>query len=328
MRAYVVSRAGGPEVLELKEVPDPVAARGQALIGIRAFGLNRAEAVTRMGGSFDAVKFPRVIGIECVGEVLDCPGGELSVGERVAALMGGMGRAYDGSYAEKTVVPLSNVFALQTSLDWSELGAIPETYLTAWGCCFETLQLSEGARVLVRPGASALGIAIAQIVNTLNGSVIGITRSKSKVASLLQAGMQQAIVSDGAVADQVRNLWPDGPSGIVDTIASELSVADDLAMLSNSGGRLCLAGSLAESYGNSKSADFEAALSRADVAFYNTENLRADRDGVNLQTIVNRVEAGKYRLHTQSVMDFGELVLAHRQMDANEHCGKVVIRVA
>ena len=99
MKAFIVNKAGGPEALERVELEDPKPEAGQALIKIRGFGLNRAEAVTRMGGSFDAVKFPRVIGIECVGEILACPGGELPVGQKVAAAMGEMGRKYNGSYA-------------------------------------------------------------------------------------------------------------------------------------------------------------------------------------------------------------------------------------
>ena len=117
MKAYVITTPGGPESLELKDVPDPVVKKGQVKIKIRAFGLNRAEAITRMGGSGKAVKFPRVIGIECVGEVIDCPGGELTVGQKVCAAMGEMGRAYDGSYAEQTVVPVTNAFPIETKLD-------------------------------------------------------------------------------------------------------------------------------------------------------------------------------------------------------------------
>ena len=99
MRAVVISRAGGPEVLELMDRPIPEAVEGEVLIRIRAFGLNRAELFTRQGDSGDAVRWPRIIGIECVGEVVDAPGTPFEAGQRVAAMMGGMGRAFDGSYA-------------------------------------------------------------------------------------------------------------------------------------------------------------------------------------------------------------------------------------
>lgn len=111
-------------------MPDPV--EGQVLIRVRAFGLNRSEWFTRIGDS-PSVKLPRVLGIECVGEVEFAPGGEYEKGQRVAAMMGGMGREFDGSYAEFTQVPTANVFPLETSLDWADLGALPEMLQTTHG---------------------------------------------------------------------------------------------------------------------------------------------------------------------------------------------------
>ena len=326
MRAYVVSKPGGPEVLELVELPDPVPEKGQVLIGIKAFGLNRAEAITRMGGSGSAVPFPKVIGIECVGIVLECPGGELIEGQTVAAAMGGMGRRYNGSYAEKTVVPVSNVFPLETSLDWVTLASIPETFLTAWGCCFKELNLTEGARVVIRPGASALGIAVTQLVNYLGGSVIGITRSSSKRERLLEAGMSEVLVSDREVADSIRNIWPEGVNGVIDTVVSEQSLSDEFNMVGPDG-RICLAGSLAESYGTNVSADFTKALADPRVSFYASEDLNVEQDGRTLQMIIERVEKGEYKLFNDSIFPFSELVRAHEQMDRNGFTGKVVIQI-
>ena len=327
MKAYVVSNPGDPEVLELKKLPNPKAESGQVLIDIKAFGLNRAEAITRMGGSFDAVRFPKVIGIECVGEVLDCPGGELKPGQKVAAAMGGMGRKYNGSYAEMTVVPVSNVFPIETTLDWTILASIPETYFTAWGCCFESLHLKDQPRVVVRPGASALGIAITQIVNHMGGEVIGVTRSDHKVEKLLKAGIRKVIVSSGTITDQIRSIWPEGVTGVVDTIVSETTVLDDLKMLSE-GGRICLAGSLADSYGTSPSADFREALSLPNITFFSSEELHVDKDGKNLQTIIIRIEKGQYQPNIDAIFEFGELVGAHERMDRNEFAGKVVVSVS
>src|SRR4051812_17262714 len=104
MRAYVIETPGGPENLLLRDLPEPSPVPGSALLRVRAFGLNRSEWFTRRGDS-PSVRFPRVLGIECVGEVVAAPGTDLVPGQRVAAMMGGMGRAYDGSYAELTLVP-------------------------------------------------------------------------------------------------------------------------------------------------------------------------------------------------------------------------------
>ena len=102
------------------------------LIAVRAFGLNRSEWFTRIGES-PTVRLPRVLGIECVGTVVARPAAELEEGQRVAAMMGGMGREFDGSYAEYTSVPASNVFPLDTELPWDVLGALPEMLQTCHG---------------------------------------------------------------------------------------------------------------------------------------------------------------------------------------------------
>lgn len=324
MRAYMIHEPGGPEVLRLEEIPEPVPTAEQALIKIRAFGLNRAEAVTRKGGSGDAVRFPRVIGIECVGQIVDSPGGQFQPGQTVATMMGGLGRQFDGSYAEMTVAPVSQIILLKTTLPWVELAAIPETFLTAWGCLFEAVRLKENARVVMRPGASALGLAVTQIVNHLGGSVIGVTRSPRKVDVLKEAGMQEVIVSGGPVADQVRNIWPKGATGIVETITSSETVRDDLRMKAW-GGRLCIAGSLAASSGQAPGWRVAAALIRPDVSMYSSETITATKQGQILQTIVERVEAGDYQTNIAEVVPFEELPRAHEGIDASRYAGKVVV---
>src|SRR3982751_538844 len=129
MKAAVLYSPGQAESLTITERPVPIPSEGQVLIKVRAFGLNRSELMTRKGYSPN-VKFPRVLGIECVGEVEYDPSGEYQKGQKVAALMGGMGRDFDGSYAEYTVLPKSIVFPFESQLSWDQLGAIPEMYQT------------------------------------------------------------------------------------------------------------------------------------------------------------------------------------------------------
>ena len=117
MKAWLMRQAGSPESLELVDLPDPEPREGWVLIDVMAFGLNRSELHTRQGQSGDAVTLPRVLGIECVGVVVDAGGTDLAVGRTVAAAMGGMGRTHDGGYATKALIPRSNVFPIDTSLD-------------------------------------------------------------------------------------------------------------------------------------------------------------------------------------------------------------------
>ena len=134
MKAAVIRRPGPPEVLTIEELPIPAPRSGWVLIRIKSFGLNRSELFTRQGHSPN-VKFPRVLGIEAVGVVEAAPETEFEPGQTVATAMGGMGRAFDGGYAEYTCVPAAQVQRIDTTLAWQTLGALPEMVQTAWAPC-------------------------------------------------------------------------------------------------------------------------------------------------------------------------------------------------
>src|SRR5215831_6907333 len=156
MRAIVLEKFGGLDSLVYKEIPDPEPKAGYVVIEIKAFGLNHAELHMRRGEWAEAAK---VIGIECVGVVKSCPGGEFQVGAKVAALMGGLGRTINGSYAEYTRAPVENVAPIESDLTWEELAALPESYATAWTCLFRNLELVKGQTLLIRGATSAFGLA-------------------------------------------------------------------------------------------------------------------------------------------------------------------------
>src|SRR5271163_3837318 len=121
MKAAVIYAPGGPEVLKIERRPVPAPKPGEVLIRVQAFGLNRSELFTRQGHSPD-VKFPRVLGIEAAGLVEEAPGGEFRKGDVIATAMGGMGRQFDGGYAEFTCVPASQAQLIKTGLAWETLG--------------------------------------------------------------------------------------------------------------------------------------------------------------------------------------------------------------
>ena len=149
MKAAVIHEPGGPEVIKIESRPVPIPKAGEVLIRVKAFGLNRSELFTRQGLS-PGVVFPRILGIEAVGVVEEAPGAEFGKGDIVATAMGGMGRQFDGGYAEYTRVPTSQVQVIKTSLAWETLGAIPEMLQTAWGSLFKSLRLGTGERLLIR----------------------------------------------------------------------------------------------------------------------------------------------------------------------------------
>ncbi len=124
------------------------------------------------------VRFPRVLGIECVGVVEEAPGTQFQKGEKVAAIMGGMGRDFDGGYAEYTCVPKRSVFPQDGSLDWAILEAIPEMFQTVWGSLHEALEVQQGQTLLIRAGTSSVGMAATQIAKRSGLIVIATMRTQ------------------------------------------------------------------------------------------------------------------------------------------------------
>ena len=163
MKGVVIYEEGGPDVLKLEQREVPIAVEGKTLIKVRAFGLNRSEMFTRLGHSRGKVFFPRILGIECVGEIADCPSGKYEAGQQVAVIMGGLGRAFDGSYAEYTLVPDDIIIPFDSDLPWEVLGAVPEMCQTSNGSLEISLQLQPEETLLIRGGTSSVGITAAQL---------------------------------------------------------------------------------------------------------------------------------------------------------------------
>jgi len=219
MRAVVLDGPGPPGALVIRDIPVPEPAVGWVLIRVRAFGLNRSELHMRLGLA-EGVRFPRVPGIEAVGVVAQCPGGEFAPGQQVAALMGGMGRAFDGGYAEYTCVPVGQVVPFRSGLDWAVLGAVPEMLQTAYGSLTVGLDAQPGQSILVRGGTSSVGMATAGLAKQRGMTVLATTRNPAKGAALTGAGADHVLIDDGQVAAQVRQLFPDGADSALELVGT------------------------------------------------------------------------------------------------------------
>jgi NADPH:quinone reductase len=239
MRAIVMKRFGGPEVLQIEERPDPQAKPGHVVVDVKGFGLNHAEIYFRKGAWGDVAE---ISGIECVGVVRSDPDGRFAPGQKVMALVGGLGRNINGSYAEQVCVPTSNVVAVDSDLSWEHLAAIPESYATAWTALVGILALTKNQTVAIRAATSALGQAALNIAVNAGAQVIATTRNPARAATLEQLGAAQVLVESPALAQRVRDRYPLGIDSVLD-IVGNTTVLDSLAMLKRVG-HVCLVGFL------------------------------------------------------------------------------------
>ena len=205
MKAVKIYQAGGPEQLIYQDVPTPNVKDGWSLVKIKGFGINHSEIFTREGKS-PSVQFPRILGIECVGEVAQSSTPALAVGQRVVSIMGEMGRAFDGSYAEYVLLPNEQIYPVHTDLDWTTLAAIPETYYTAFGS-LQQLRIAPQDRVLVRGAGSGVGVAFAQLLKAQFPHIVlhGSTRNPVKATRLQAVGFDEVITeADGKIQTDQR----------------------------------------------------------------------------------------------------------------------------
>ncbi len=221
MKAVVLTEPTQAENVCLSDVPVPQVRPGWVLVKVRAFGMNHSEQILRLSEiRADYISKPIIPGIECVGEIADASDSRFQPGQKVAALMGGMGRSFGGSYAEYALLPAHHVFAVSSPLSWERLAAVPETYFTAWGSLFECLNLTKEDTLLVRGGTCALGYAAIQIAKSMGCQVIATTHRESKLALLSAA--DRAVLDTGELAGTLSGVTKAleliGPRTLYDTL--------------------------------------------------------------------------------------------------------------
>ena len=325
MKAIVITAHGGPEVLAVSELPDPVPAAGEILVRVRAFGLNHAETYMRDGSFGEVAQVP---GIECAGAVQLDPSGRLAAGTAVVAILGGMGRTRNGSYAELVTVPAGNVVPVRTSLPWTDLVALPEVYATAWAGWHQNLGLEPGQTVLVRGATSALGQAALNVAADRGATVIATTRNPDRAALLRDIGAADVLIDDGQLAGQVHDLGV-SVDAVIDLVGN--SVLRDSLRIVRPGGRVCqlgFLGGLEPVAGFNPIADLPTSVQ---FSFYGSAFVLGTESfplaDIPLQQMITKAEAGRYKAKPVRVFGFDQIVEAHRAMEEGLAAGKMVVAV-
>ena len=320
MKAAVVRKPGGPEVLSIEDVPVPNARLGEVLIRVKAFGLNRSELFTRRGQS-PGVKFPRILGIEATGLVEDAPGQEFRKGDLVATAMGGMGRHFDGGYAEFTCVPVTQVQRLEARLDWTILGAMPEMMQTAWGALFKSLDLKPGDRLLIRGGTTSVGLAASAIAKRHGALVAATTRRPDRERLLRTNGADQVFIDAGLISRQVKEVFPRGVDKVLELVGA--TTLDDSLRCVKAHGIVCMTGMVGDKWTIANFNPIDEIPTAVNLTTYSGG--AEDFMLTPLEQLAEQIAEGELHVRVGRVFRLDEIAEAHRCMEDNSAGGKIVV---
>jgi NADPH:quinone reductase-like Zn-dependent oxidoreductase len=235
--------------------------------------------------------------------------------------MGGMGRDFDGSYAEFTVLPKSLLHPFHSTLPWEMLGAIPEMYQTAYGSLHLALTIQKGETLLIRGGTSSIGMLATQIAKNRGLTVIATTRNAQKEKVLLENGASSVLIDDGHLKDKVRATFPEGIDKVLELVGT-LTLKDSLACL-KPGGTACMTGMLSENWSIADFAPMEFIPATVHLTIYDSGQIQNSTQV--LQEFIQTVETGHIQLKLSRVFTLDEIIDAHTFMESNQAAGKIVV---
>lgn len=322
MKAVVIDKPGGVDVLQIKEVPVPKVKPGWVLMKIMAFGFGRSEMLTRTGES-PSVQFPRVIGIECVGEIADPSDSHFSKGQKVISLMGGLGREFDGSHEEYALIPSQNIYPVEgaaADYDWATLAAIPETYYTAYSSVVNALRVKKGETLLIRGGTSTVSIAALQVAKALGATVVSSTRSPDKKGGRLKEhGADHVIREEADVSDSLYELFPNGVDKILEMVGTA-TLNNSLSLLA-AGGIACMTGEMGGEWEFGKWSPMEQIKSETYLTIFASTDVVAGR----IQEMFRFISGHSLQVKPAHVFPLDQIREAHALVESGDAKGKVVV---
>jgi NADPH:quinone reductase-like Zn-dependent oxidoreductase len=257
-----------------------------------------------------------------VGEIVDAGGLDLDPGATVAAIMGGMGRQFDGSYAEYTLVPHECVFAIRTKLPWEKLAALPEILQTTHGSLHVGLEIDRAKSLLIRGATSSIGMAALALAKHAGLTVGTTTRGSGKTVELKAAGADEVWIDNGNIHQQIEKERGEPYDRVLELIGAS-TLLDSLRCVGR-GGIVCMTGILGGKWVLDDFHPMGDIPTAVKLTSYSGE--AADLTPAQLQGYIDLVEKGELEVKTGPVFDFEELVEAHQLMDANQAGGKIVVR--
>lgn len=328
MRAAIITQFGGPEVLEVRDVPVPEPGQRQVLVRVHASALNRADLLQRAGRYPPPNGVPRDIpGIEFAGEVAGLGDGATHwrEGDRVFGVVGG------GAHAEYLVAHEETVAAVPASLSWGDAGAVPEAFITAHDALVTQAGLRAGEMVLIHAVGSGVGLAAVQVVRAWDAVPFGTSRTARKIEDARQYGLEDGVAlgTDLEPLATAVTRWSEqrGMDVVLDLAGGPYAAASvDLLALK---GRLMLVGTVA---GTHAIIDLRRMLGRrltlrGTVLRARTESEKIDVTRAFAHEVVSLVASGRLRPAVDSVFPLDQLAAAHRRVESNETFGKVVITI-